>query len=110
MHGFLEMLRRFQRRSAKPDAPGFRRFDPFRLPLADVGSLVFRNEGEYLQHDIAQEGSHQVFPPPGAQKRHIQDYDIDPFLFRKDPPLVLDLLVVASQTVYALDIEQVVFF
>ena len=80
------------------------------LPLADVGALIFRHKGKYLQHDVAEKGAHQIFAPAGIQQRHIQHYDVDAFLFRQYPPLLQNLPIVPAQTVDALDVEQIVFF
>ncbi len=40
----------------------------------------------------------------------IQHHNVDALLLGQHPPLVLNLLIVAPQTVDALDVEQIVFF
>ena len=61
-----------------------------------------------MQDNIAEKGPHQVLAPPGVQQRHIQNHNVNLFLFCENPPLILDFFIVASQPVDALDIEQVV--
>ena len=102
---FWKIVRRLHIGPSEPHAPLFRRRNAFRLPLADVGALVFRHKGQHLEHNVAEEGAHQVLAPPGIQQGHIQHYDVDAFIFRQDTPLILNFLVVASQPVDALDIE-----
>ena len=88
----------------------FRRRDPLRLPLFDVGALIFRHERQHLQNDITEECPHQIFASPGIQQGHIQYHDIDPLFLGQKSPLILDLLIISPQTIDALDIEQIVFF
>ena len=95
-------------RSAEADTSGFRSCNALGLPLTDVSALILRYEGQHLQHDIAQKGSHQVFATSGIQKRHIQHHDINPLVLSQNPPLLQDLSVIAPQAVNALDIEQIV--
>ena len=98
------------KRSAKPHTPQSGSGDTFRLSLFDVGALILSDKGKDLQYDVAEEGSHQVFPSAGVQQGHIQNHDVNSFLFREIAPLILDFLIIASQTVNAFDIEQIVFF
>jgi len=95
-------------RSAKPHTPGHCRRNALRLPLADVGALVLRHEGQHLQDNIAEEGPHQVLAPAGVQQRHIQHHNVDALLLGQNPPLLQNLAVVAPQPVDALDVEQIV--
>ena len=92
---------------AEPDAPGLGRRDALGLALADVLALVLGDEGEDLEHQIGDEGAHQVFAAAGVQQGHVDDADIHAGLLGQGPPLVLDLLIVAPQPVDAQDIEQV---
>ncbi len=97
-------------RPAKSDAPGLGRRDALRLALPDIGALIFRHEGQHLKDNVAEKRPHQVLAPPGVQQRHIQHRDVHPLLPGQNPPLLQNLPIVAPQAVYALDIEQVVFF
>ena len=105
-----KLLRLHQWRTPKTHALRFRHGDALRLTLADVGTLILRNKGKHLQHNVAEERSHQVFASPGIQQRHIQHHDVDALFLCEHPPLLQNFRVVAAQTVNALDIEQIVFF
>lgn len=48
----------------------FGRRDSLRLPLADELPLILRYEGQNLQHQVGDEGTHQVLALPGIQQRH----------------------------------------
>lgn len=72
--------------------------------------FIAKNEGQYLQDNIVEECSHQIFAPVGIQQGHIQYHNVDALLFGADSLLLQNLLVVASQAVNAFDIEQIVFF
>ena len=49
----------------------FRGFDALGLPLADVRSLVFRDEGQHLQHDVAEKRADEILSAPRVQQRHV---------------------------------------
>lgn len=66
----VEVIRQRNRRSAELDALGFGRRDSLRLPLADELPLILRYEGQNLQHQVGNEGAHQVLALPGIQQRH----------------------------------------
>lgn len=106
----MEIFGQRFRRSSEADAFGLCGSDSLRLPLPDVGALVFRHKGQHLQHDVAEEGPQQVLASPGVQQGHIQHRDVDAFFFREEAPLLQYFGVVPPQTVDALDIEQIVFF
>ena len=95
-------------RAAESDALFLCGSDAFRLPCADVFPLVFRDEGEDLQNEVGNE-----LPDEGAgsgtciEQGHIEDEDIRPYGFRNAAPFVYDHLVIASQTVYGFNDEQV---
>ena len=95
-------------RAAESDALFLCGSDAFRLPCADVFPLVFRDEGEDLQNEVGNE-----LPDEGAgsgtciEQGHIEDEDIRPYGFRNATPFVYDHLVIASQTVYGFNDEQV---
>ena len=61
-----------------------------------------------MKHDVTEKSSHQILAPAGVQQGHIQHYDVDALLLGKNPPLILDFFVVASQPVDALGEEQIV--
>ena len=103
----VEVIRQRNRRSAELDALGFGRCDSLRLPLADELPLILRYEGQNLQHQVGNEGAHQVLALPGIQQRHSNDADVHIFLLGQDAPLVLHLLIIAPQPVDALNVEQV---
>ena len=58
----VEVLRQGTGRTSKADSLAFRRCNALRLPLPDVGTLVFSHKGKYLQHDVAQKSAHQSLP------------------------------------------------
>lgn len=95
-------------RAAKSDALFLCGSDAFCLPRADVFPLVFRDEGEDLQNEVGNE-----LPDEGAgsgtgiEQGHIEDEDIRPYSFRNATPFVYDHLVIAPQTVYGFNDEQV---
>lgn len=81
--------------------------DSFPLALTDVYPLVFRDKGQHLQDDVAEERAHQVFPFPRIQERHIQNHDVDLLFHRQESPLLDDVPIVPPQPVDALDVQQV---
>ena len=106
--GIGKALRQGRGGPSEPDALGLCCRDTLRLSRPDVGALVLRHEGENLQDNIAEESPCQILAPPGVQQGHVQHHDVHPLLFGEDQPLILDFLIVSSQPVDALDIEQVV--
>lgn len=102
IHAFI--LRRFLNGSAsKLNAPGPRRRDPLRLPLAYELPLRLRHIGKKLQHDIRDQLPGQVTPLPGIQQGHIQNHDGNALLLRQIAPLIQNLVVISPQPVDALD-------
>lgn len=94
-------------RAAEHHAPGLGRRDALLLPLADVLPFVLGHKGENLQHQVRDEGAHQVPALPGVQQGHVDDADVRADLLGEHPPLILNLLVIASQPVDAQDVQQV---
>ena len=93
---------------AKPYAPRLRRRDALRLPLADIFTLHLGHIAEDLQHQVCDEGPRQVLRLlPGVQQGHIQHHNVDLLLLGDEPPLVLDLPIVAAQPVNRFDDHQV---
>jgi len=74
---------------------------------ANALAFVLGNEGQYLQHQVGNEGAHQVAVTAGVQQRHCNDGDVDLQLPGQVAPLLLNFGVVASQPVDALHDEQV---
>ena len=95
-------------RAAKAYAPGLGCRDTLRLPLADVVALVFRHEGEHLEHNVAEKGAHQILASPGVQKGHVQYGDVHALFLGEHPPLFQNLAVVAPQSVDAFDIQKII--
>ena len=62
---------------------------------------------EDLQDEIGDEGPHEVLAVAGVQEGHVQDADVPAEVLGEQPPLVLDVLVVAAQAVDAGHAEQV---
>ena len=108
--GTVVVLREWSGWSAEPHTPRFRRRNALRLPLADIGALVFRHKRQHLEYYVAEKGAHQVLAAPSVQERHIQHHNINTFLLGQNPPLLQNLPIVPPQTVDALNIEQIVFF
>lgn len=107
---FGKVIGKRKRRSAKLYPFDFGCRNAFRLPLPNVGALVFRNKGKHLQNDVAEEGSHQIFAPACVQQRHVQNHNVNAFFLSQASPVYQDLLIIAPQTVNAFDVEQIVFF
>ena len=103
----MKIFRQGKRGPAKLNAPGLGRRNPLGLPLADVLPLVLSHEREDLQHQIGDEGSHQIFSLAGVQKRHVKHADVNSLLLCQHPPLLLNLHIVAAQAVYAQNIQQI---
>ena len=62
-------------------APGFCRRNALGLPLADVFPLALGHEGEDLQHQVGDEGAHEIFSGAGVQQRHINHADVHALFF-----------------------------
>ena len=60
-----------------------------------------------MQHNVAEERTHQVFSSPGVQQGHIQHHDVNSLVLGQHSPLDLNLLVVTPQPVNALDVKDV---
>lgn len=94
-------------RPTEPDTPGFGGLYPLKLPFFDVFPLVLGHKGQYLENEICDKGPHEVLALACIQKRHIYDANIDAYLLCQVPPLLLYLLIIAAEPVYAEDIKQV---
>lgn len=88
LHHSGEIFRRGHRGPAEPNAPGLGRGDALRLPLADIHPLIFRHEGEHLEHDVAEEGAHEILAPSRVQQGHVQHRDVHPLLLGEHTPLL----------------------
>lgn len=106
---FIEILRQHFRRAAEADAPFFCRSDAFCLAAPDIVPFILRHEGQYLEDDVAEEGTEQVFAPPCVEKGHVDHHDVDAFSLCQHLPLLEDVSVIPAEPVDALDIEQVPF-
>ena len=62
----VEVFRQGTGRTSKADSLAFRCRNAFRLPLPDVGTLVFCHKGQHLQHNIGEECTHQIFASAGV--------------------------------------------
>ena len=58
-----------------------------------------------MQHEVGDEGSHQVLALSGVQQGHIQNTDVDALFLGQKPPLLLYFLVIPPQTVDAEHIQ-----
>lgn len=79
--------------------------DSLRLALLDVLTLTLGNETQNLQHQVCDEGAHQIFPVPSVEQRHVDNADVNADVFSQHPPLALDFLVFSAQAVNTEDIE-----
>ena len=107
LHDVLKAGGHPDQRAAHGNAPGLGRGDALGLAAADALPLALGHKGENLQHQVGDERPHQVLPLTGIQEGHIQHGDVHLLLLRQQPPLVLDFLIISSQAVDALDIEQI---
>ena len=91
----LEVGRQRQRRTTEFDAARLGGRDSLCLPRADAFSLALGDEGKYLQHQISDEGAHQILAllvsSSGMSSTHISMS----FFLRQYAPLLLNFLVVA---------------
>ena len=67
----MEVFRQRRGWAAKADTARFGRRDALCLALPDVYPLVFCNEGENLEHNIAEKRAHQILAAAGVQQGHI---------------------------------------
>ena len=104
---FVEVFREGSGRTAETDASGFSGGDALSLALADVLALGLGYEGQDLKHQVGDEGAHEVCVTAGVQKRHVDDANVYTQCFRKHAPLLLNLFLVAPQSVDAEDVEEV---
>ena len=93
--------------SAEFHTPRFCCRNTLGLTLSNILTFVLRHKGQNLKHKVCDERTQKVFSLPCIQQRHINDTDIYLFLFCKYTPLILYLLIIASQPVDALDYEQI---
>lgn len=96
------------RRPLEPHATRLGRGYPFRLALADGLALYLGDVAEELEHEIGDQLPRQtVLAPPRVQQGHVENDDIDVQLLRHVPPLVDDVVLVATQPVDGLHDEHV---
>lgn len=60
-----------------------------------------------MQNQVGDESTHQILALPAIQQRHINDADVHILLLGQDASLILHLLIIAPQSVDALNVEQV---
>lgn len=106
---FIEIIWKWAWGPSEPDTPGLCCGDTLCLPLFDAGSFVSGDKGQKLQHNVAEECSHQILAPACIQQGHIQNHDIHLLRLGQNLPLAKDFLIIAPKTVDALDVEQIVF-
>ena len=75
-------------RPAEPYPSGLGGRNSLRLTLTDIGTFIFGDKGEYLQHNIAQKRAHQILPLSGIQQRHVQYHNVNAFFFGQYSPLL----------------------
>lgn len=80
--------------------------DALGLPLADAHALVLCYEGQHLEHDVAEKGSHEVFSPACVQEGHVQNDDVRSHVLGDASPFLQDFRIVPPQTVNGVDVEQ----
>ena len=81
----------------------------FCLSLTDAHTLVLRYEGEDLENDVAEEGSHEVFPTSCVEERHVKNHDIRALLLGDVAPFAENLGIVSAQPVNGMDVKQGIF-
>ena len=72
-----------------------------------IHTFIFAEEGQYLQNQISDEGSHQTLAIPGVHQRHVDHADVSSDVFRQNTPLFLYLLIVPAQPVNAENVQQI---
>lgn len=106
----VEIIRQDLAGSSEDDTSRFGRTNTLGLTSPYRITFALRDERQNLQGDICDEGSDEIFALAGIEKRHIEDADVDLEVFGKVAPLVLNLLVIAAETIDAFDINKVAFF
>ena len=96
-----EIWRKRAGRPAESYTSGLGRRDSLGLTPADVFTFILGHEGQNLENQVGNEGSHQVFTVSSIQKRHIQHTNIDTDFLRENTPLFLYFLIITSQSVNA---------
>ena len=84
----FKFLRTLFRPASQIAAPRPRGGDALCLPLPYEFALGFRDVAKQLQHDVRDQNAGEVAVLPRVQKRHVQNDDGRPLLFRQYPPLV----------------------
>lgn len=103
----IKVFRQGTRRPPESAASGFCRCYALCLPFLYAFPLTLGHKRQNLQNQIGNKCPQQVLALPYIQKRHIQDTNIYTLFLRKQPPLLLNLLVIAPQPINAQDIEYV---
>ena len=86
---------------------GLGRGDALGLSLTDELALRLGHIAQKLQHDIRDQRSRKIPALASVQQRHIQYNNGCLLLFRDDPPLLQNFIIVSSQPVNALDDESI---
>ena len=81
-----------------------------RLSLSNKISFRLRHIREQLKNNISDQRSGQIPSLSGIQQRHVQHYDGCLFFFGDNPPLLNDLLIIASEPVNTLDYQNIIAF
>lgn len=82
------------RRTPEADASGFCGCYSLGLTLADIGTFVFCNEGQHLQHDVAEECAHQILATARVWQGHVEHDNVGFFLFCQNPSLIWNFGIV----------------
>lgn len=102
-----EIMWKRLRRTAELYPPSFGGLNAFFLPLANIGSFILCYKRQNLKYDVAEKRTNEIFSSASVKKRHIDDHDIYPLFLCENAPLFLDFLIIAAETVDALDHEEI---
>ena len=59
------------------DTPGLGRSNPLGLAFADTLPLILCHKGQDLEHEIRDEGPHEVLAVAGIQQGHVHNADVN---------------------------------
>ena len=96
--------------SVEYDALRLRRRNALGLPLVNELALELRHIGKQLQDDIRDQRTRQIPAFSRIEQRHIQHHDGRAFFLCNDAPLLQNFLIIAPQTVDALDNKRIAVF
>ena len=108
LHHGRKIIRYRNISATKSYASGFGSSNTFRLPFFDIMPFGFCHIAKDLQHYIGKKFSQQIILGLlSIKQRHIQNNYINIFFFGNVPPFLLNLRVIAAQSVQGSNIHAI---